>query len=169
MRLQQPELSLWAVIRLSLAEGRVLAVILIRLAQYLYNKRMVWRLASFVKRFNEMATGVECHLKARIGEGLFIAHTQDIVIGEGVQIGKRVTLFNGVTLGAHQRGRESSTQRYPILEDGVTVYSGAKVLGPIVLGVKAMVGANAVVLQNIPAGHVAVGVPARILPSGLPD
>jgi serine O-acetyltransferase len=168
IRLQKPAMSLWAVIRLCLVEGRVLALVLIRIAQYLHNKRIVWRLAPLVKRCNEMVTGVECHLKARIGEGLFIAHTQNIVIGEGVCIGKCVTLFNGVTLGSRQRGRDTGMQRYPILEDGVAVYSGAKVLGAVVLGVKAVVGANAVVLQNIPAGHVAVGVPARILPpSGL--
>lgn len=144
-------------------------MILIRLAQYLYNKRIVWRFSSCIKRINEIVTGVECHLKARIGQGLFIAHPQNIVIGEGVCIGEGVTLLNGVTLGARQKKRDAITQRYPILEDGVTVYSGAKVLGPVILGDGAVVGANAVVLRNVPAGHVAVGVPARIISSGVMD
>lgn len=80
--------TLWTVVVKTLSESRMLAVILFRISQYLMSKRFWWRLAPLVKRLNEILTGFECHLAAEIGVGLFIAHSQDIVIGEGVRVGK---------------------------------------------------------------------------------
>jgi serine O-acetyltransferase len=147
-----------------LIEGRVLAIVLMRLSQKLSQKKILWRIAPYVQRINEILTGFECHLNAIVGEGLFIAHTQNIVVGEGVCIGVNVTLYNGVTLGACVRSQGPSLKRYPTIEDNAIIYTGAKVLGPITIGSSAVVGANAVVLQNVPSEMVAVGVPARILP-----
>lgn len=154
-----------SVLLLSLSEGRILAVVLMRISQYLFHKRGIWRLARYVKRLNEFSTGFECHLNAQIDAGIFLAHSQNIVIGESVIIGKNVTLYNGVTLGAQSRVARQRSVRYPIVEDEVIIYCGAKVLGGIIIGKGAVVGANAVVLRSIPAGQTAVGVPAGLIDS----
>lgn len=161
---RDPSMTAWKAFGLSFREARVLAVILMRVGQFLSKKRFFWRIAPYVKRANEILTGFECHLSATIEKGLFIAHTQNIVIGEGVQVGRNVTLYNSVTLGATIRRANDNGRRYPIIEDNVTIYTGAKIVGPLVIGNGAVVGANAVVLENVPPGYIAVGVPARILP-----
>jgi len=163
LRDKNPNITPWAAFLMSFSESRVLAVILMRISQYLLQRKGLWRFSPFVKRINEILTGFECHLHASISEGLFLAHTQNLVIGEGVKIGQNVTLYNDVTLGAGARGTNESKERYPILGDGVTIYTGAKILGFIHIGNGAIVGANAVVLKDIPPGCVAVGVPAKIL------
>lgn len=165
LQLYDPDMTAWKAARLGLREARVLAVILMRISQFLSRKRVVWRIAPYVKRANEILTGFECHLSATIDVGLRVAHTQNIVIGEGVQVGRNVTIYNGVTLGAAIRRPSDDDRRYPSIEDDVTIYTGAKILGPIVIRSGAIVGANAVVLEDVPPGYVAVGVPARILPS----
>lgn len=158
-----PEITFWKAWKLCLTESRVLAVVLFRISQYLWSKKIVWRLALIIKRANEIFTGFECHIEATIDAGLFLAHTQNIVVGEGVKIGKQVTLYNGVTLGSAGVGSISKKGRYPQLLDRAVVYSGAKVLGSISIGKESVIGANAVVLQDVPDGCVAVGVPARII------
>jgi serine O-acetyltransferase len=163
LRRMEPNITFLKCVTRCFTESRVLAAVLLRISQYLWRKRLVWRAAPWIKRFNEILTGFECHLEACLGEGLLIAHTQDCVVGEGVTVGKNVTLYNGVTLGAVARNRGKEAQRYPNIQDNVTIYSGAKVLGPITIGEGAIVGANAVVLQDVPPGCIAVGVPARIL------
>jgi serine O-acetyltransferase len=114
------------------------------------------------------ATGVEIHPGARIGRRLFIDHGMGVVIGETAEVGDDVVLFHGATLGgkAMRRGK-----RHPTLGDRVVVGAGAKVLGPVWIGDGAQVGANAVVIADVPPGSVAVGVPARIRvqPRALPD
>ena len=162
--LYEKNVTLGKVFCLSLRESRVLAVVLLRVSQFLAQKRILWRLAPYIKFLNEILTGLECHLSAVIGEGFFVAHTHGIVIGEGVILGKRVVIYNGVTLGASARGTHEKGRRYPIIEDEVTVYTGAKLIGPIVVGKGAVIGANAVVLKDVPPESVAVGVPARIFP-----
>lgn len=157
-------MTAWKAFRLSLREGRVLAIVLMRVSQFLAEKPVAWRLAPYFKRINEILTGFECHLCARIDAGLFVAHPHGVVIGEGVTIGKKVTLYNGVTLGAVTRGTPQQGRRYPIIENDVILYTGAKILGPVTIGNGAVVGANAVVLKDVPPGRIAVGVPARILP-----
>jgi serine O-acetyltransferase len=105
-------------------------------------------------------TGVEIHPAATIGRRLFIDHGMGVVIGETAELGSDVTLYHGVTLGGTslERGK-----RHPTLEDGVVVGAGAKVLGPITIGERSRVGANAVVVKPVPAESVVVGVPGEIV------
>jgi serine O-acetyltransferase len=103
-------------------------------------------------------TGVEIHPAARIGGGFFIDHGSGVVIGETAEIGERVTLYQGVTLGGtgFQPGK-----RHPTLGDNVTVGSGAKLLGPIAVGDGAKIGANTVVVEDVPPGTTVVGNPGH--------
>ena len=103
-------------------------------------------------------TGVEIHPAARIGSEFFIDHGAGVVIGETAVIGDRVTLYQGVTLGGtgFQRGK-----RHPTLGDNVTVGSGAKLLGPIAVGDGAKIGANTVVVEDVPPGATVVGNPGH--------
>ena len=113
------------------------------------------RVIAYVTR---MVTGVEIHPAAEIGEGLFIDHGSGVVIGETAKIGKCATLYQGVTLGGtgFQRGK-----RHPTLGDNVTVGSGAKLLGPIAVGDGAKIGANTVVVEDVPPGATVVGNPGH--------
>jgi len=113
------------------------------------------RLLAYLTR---AVTGVEIHPAARIGPEFFIDHGSGVVIGETAQIGKRVTLYQGVTLGGtgFQRGK-----RHPTLGDNVTVGSGAKLLGPIAVGDGAKIGANTVVIEDVPPGATVVGNPGH--------
>lgn len=103
-------------------------------------------------------TGVEIHPAAQIGRSFFIDHGSGVVIGETAKIGDFVTLYQGVTLGGtgFQRGK-----RHPTLGDNVTVGSGAKLLGPIAVGDGAKIGANTVVVEDVPAGATVVGNPGH--------
>ncbi len=103
-------------------------------------------------------TGVEIHPAAKIGGEFFIDHGSGVVIGETTEIGRRVTLYQGVTLGGtgFQRGK-----RHPTLGDNVTVGSGAKLLGPIAVGDGAKIGANTVVVEDVPPGSTVVGNPGH--------
>jgi serine O-acetyltransferase len=105
-------------------------------------------------------TGIEIHPGASIGSGLFIDHGMGVVIGETTEIGDNVTLFQGVTLGGtgKQRGK-----RHPTLGSHVVVGAGAKVLGPITIGDYVKIGANSVVLQDVPDHSTVVGIPGRIV------
>jgi serine O-acetyltransferase len=103
-------------------------------------------------------TGVEIHPAARIGAKFFIDHGSGVVVGETAEIGERVTLYQGVTLGGTglQRGK-----RHPTLGNNVTVGSGAKLLGPIAVGDGAKIGANTVVVEDVPPGSTVVGNPGH--------
>jgi serine O-acetyltransferase len=103
-------------------------------------------------------TGVEIHPAAEIGKEFFIDHGSGVVIGETARIGNRVTLYQGVTLGGtgFQRGK-----RHPTLGDNVTVGSGAKLLGPIAVGDGAKIGANTVVVEDVPPAATVVGNPGH--------
>ncbi len=103
-------------------------------------------------------TGIEVHPAARIGEGLFIDHGSGVVIGETAEIGSDVTLYQGVTLG----GTGFATgKRHPTIEDNVTIGSGAKLLGPITIGHGAKIGANSVVITDVPPNSTVVGNPGH--------
>jgi serine O-acetyltransferase len=103
-------------------------------------------------------TGVEIHPAARIGSDFFIDHGSGVVIGETAEIGDRVTLYQGVTLGGTGFARG---KRHPTLEDNVTVGSGAKLLGPVTVGRNAKVGANTVVIEDVPPETTVVGNPGH--------
>ena len=106
------------------------------------------------------ATGIEIHPAARIGEGLFIDHGNGVVIGETAQIGENVTLYQDVTLG----GTGFATgKRHPTVEDNVTIGSGAKLLGPITIGHGAKIGANSVVIHDVPPNTTVVGNPGHLV------
>lgn len=121
----------------------------------------------FVSHVGRMLTGIEIHPGARIGKGFFIDHGMGVVIGETTEIGDNVTLYHGVTLGGIAPSVDSITQvnqkRHPTLEDDVIIGSGAQVLGPITVARGSRVGANAVVVKNVPAGHTVAGIPARTI------
>jgi serine O-acetyltransferase len=103
-------------------------------------------------------TGIEIHPAAEIGDGLFVDHGMGVVIGETAEIGDDVTLYQGVTLG----GTGFATgKRHPTVEDNVTIGSGAKLLGPITIGHGAKIGANAVVIHDIPPNSTVVGNPGH--------
>lgn len=103
-------------------------------------------------------TGVEIHPAAEIGSDFFIDHGAGVVIGETAEIGDRVTLFQGVTLGGTGFARG---KRHPTLEDDVTVGSGAKLLGPVTVGQNSKVGANTVVIEDVPPQTTVVGNPGH--------
>jgi serine O-acetyltransferase len=103
-------------------------------------------------------TGVEIHPAARIGEDFFIDHGSGVVIGETAEIGDRVTLYQGVTLGGTGFARG---KRHPTVQDDVTIGSGAKLLGPVTVGQRAKVGANTVVIEDVPVDSTVVGNPGH--------
>jgi serine O-acetyltransferase len=126
----------------------------------------LWRhnlktLARVLSQLSRFFTGIEIHPGATIGRRLFIDHGMGVVIGETAEIGDDVTLYHGVTLGGKHLGK---VKRHPTLEDGVVVGAGAQVLGAVTVGAGSVVGANAVVVHDVPAGSLAVGVPAVIKP-----
>ena len=103
-------------------------------------------------------TGIEIHPAADVGDGLFIDHGMGVVIGETAEIGENVTIYQGVTLG----GTGFATgKRHPTIEDNVTIGSGAKLLGPITIGHGAKIGANAVVIHDVPPNSTVVGNPGH--------
>ncbi len=133
------------------------AVASYRLAHWLWAHRfkLVARWLAHVARW---LTGIEIHPGASIGKRFFIDHGMGVVIGETADIGDDCFLYQAVTLGGTSL---EPGKRHPTLEDGVIIGAGAKVLGPITLGKNARVGANAVVVRDVPAGTTVVGIPAR--------
>lgn len=113
-----------------------------------------------ISNLGRFLTGIEIHPGATIGEGLFIDHGTGIVIGETAEIGKNVTLYQGVTLGG--TGKEKG-KRHPTIGNNVVVASGAKVLGSFTVGDHAKIGAGSVVLKPVPAYATVVGIPGRIV------
>lgn len=106
-------------------------------------------------------TGVDIHPEARLGRRVFIDHATGVVIGQTAEVGNDVVIFHGVTLGGVAM---TPGKRHPTVGDHVMIGAGAKVLGPITIGNGVKVGANAVVVKDVPCGTVAIGVPARLLP-----
>ncbi len=121
--------------------------------------RRRWRfVARAGSQLTRWLTGIEIHPGAVIGRRFFIDHGMGVVIGETAEIGDDVMLYHGVTLGGRVR---SGGKRHPTLHDGVAVGAGAKVLGPVTIGARTAIGANAVVTTDAPADSVLVGVPAK--------
>lgn len=119
--------------------------------------------ARWLSYFTRMFTQIDIHPGATIGRRFFIDHGCGVVIGETAEIGNDVTLYHGVTLGGVSW---NAGKRHPTLCDGVMVGAGAKILGPVIVGKEARVGANSVVIQNIPDSMTVVGIPGRVV---LPD
>ncbi len=105
-------------------------------------------------------TGIEIHPGATIGEGFFIDHGMGVVIGETTEIGKNVTIYQGVTLGGTSWKKE---KRHPTIQDNVVVGAGAILLGPILVGNNSRVGASSVVVKDVPAHSTVVGIPGRVV------
>ena len=134
------------------------AIILYRISSFLYRIRMplIPRIISQAARF---FTGIEIHPGAVISRGFFIDHGMGVVIGQTTVIKDNVTIFQGVTLGG--TGKEKG-KRHPNVEDNVVVGTGAKILGNITIGRNSYIGANAVVIKDVPENSTIVGVPGRV-------
>ena len=121
--------------------------------------------ARIISQFSRFLTGIEIHPKAKIGKNLFIDHGMGVVIGETSEIGDNVTIYHMATLGGISPSIDSDSQRnlkrHPTLKDNVVIGSGAQVLGPVIVGENAKVGANAVVTKDVPENAVMVGIPAK--------
>ncbi|MDW7649937.1 MAG: serine O-acetyltransferase [Bacillota bacterium] len=135
------------------------AILFHRLAHSLHRRGLIL-LPRLISQFARFLTGIEIHPGAKIGHGVFIDHGMGVVIGETAELGDNCTLYHGVTLGG--TGKEKG-KRHPTIGNNVVVATGAKVLGPIVVGDYAKIGAGSVVLNNVPAHTTVVGVPGRVV------
>ena len=122
-------------------------------------------IARIVSQFSRFLTGIEIHPAAKIGKNLFIDHGMGVVIGETSVIGNDVTIYHGVTLGGISPSENSdsqrNTKRHPTIKNNVIIGSGAQILGPIVVENNAKIGANTVILKDVPKNGTMVGNPAR--------
>ena len=137
------------------------AILLHRAAHRLWERQFTTfaRLVSHVGRF---LTGIEIHPGAKIGRRFFIDHGMGVVIGETTEIGDDVTVYQGVTLGGTSTRR---IKRHPTIEDSVTIFSGAAVLGPVTVGRHSRVGAGSVLVTSVPPHSTVVGIPGRVVKS----
>ncbi|HAL08375.1 MAG TPA: serine O-acetyltransferase [Staphylococcus sp.] len=129
------------------------------IANWFFKKKMYF-IARSISQISRFFTGVEIHPGATIGKRLFIDHGMGIVIGETCRIGNNVTIYQGVTLGG--TGKERG-KRHPDIGDNVLIAAGAKVLGNIEVGSNVNIGANSVVLKDVPDYSTVVGIPGRIV------
>ena len=134
------------------------ALVAYRVAHFLYGLRLYFS-ARFISQIARMATGIEIHPGAKIGKNFFIDHGMGVVIGETTIIGDNVLLYQGVTLGGTGLAHE---KRHPTIGNNVVVGAGSKVLGNITVGDNSYIGANAVVIKDVPPNSTVVGVPGRI-------
>jgi serine O-acetyltransferase len=136
------------------------ALVMHRWAHAAWQAGFKW-LGRFISHLARMLTGIEIHPGATIGHRVFIDHGFGVVIGETAEVGDECTIYQGVTLGGTSLAK--GAKRHPTLGRGVIVSAGAKVLGGFTVGDGARVGSNAVLLQAVPPGATAVGIPARIV------
>lgn len=135
------------------------ATMIYRVAHRLWNKG--WKFpARFLSWIGRSVTNVDIHPGATIGRRFFIDHGAAVVIGETAEVGDDVTLYHGVTLGGTSW---SPGKRHPTLESGVLVGAGAKILGPITVGSGARIGANSVVVEDVPPGMTVIGIPGKVV------
>lgn len=130
-----------------------------RIAHWLYQHKHFF-LARWVSQHGRHRTGIEIHPGATIGKCLFIDHGMGIVFGETCEIGDNCTIYHGVTLGG--TGKDTG-KRHPTIGNNVLISTGAKVLGPFTVGDNSRIGANAVVLQEVPPDSTVVGIKARVV------
>ncbi|MEX2459956.1 MAG: serine O-acetyltransferase [Paenibacillaceae bacterium] len=131
-----------------------------RIAHWLYVKKL-YTLARFISQCNRFVTGIEIHPGARIGKRFFIDHGMGVVIGETCEIGDDVLLYQGVTLGG--TGKEKGEKRHPTIGNNVVISAGAKIVGSFKVGDNSRIGANSVVLSEVPANSTVVGIPGKIV------
>ncbi|MEZ7898723.1 MAG: serine O-acetyltransferase [Flaviflexus sp.] len=130
-----------------------------RVAHAMWNKSEFLKLpARLLSQTARAITGIEIHPGAKLGRRMFIDHGMGVVIGETAEVGEDVMIYHGTTLGGVSLNKG---KRHPTVGNRVTIGAGAKVLGPITLGDDSQIGANAVVVKDVPAGVTAVGVPAK--------
>ncbi|ASM40278.1 serine O-acetyltransferase [Campylobacter sp. RM12327] len=137
----------------------VWAIINHRFAHFFHTKGFK-RLARIMAGISRFFTGVDIHPGAKVGRRVFLDHATGIVIGETAEIGDRVLLYQGVTLGGVSLDKG---KRHPTLKEGVVVGAGAKILGNITIGKNSKIGANSVVVKSVPPNCTAVGIPATVL------
>lgn len=135
------------------------AMIAHRCAHYLYRHQWFF-LARFISQISRFFTGIEIHPGAEIGRFFFIDHGMGVVIGETAKVGNYCVLYHGVTLGGTSTSR---SQRHPTLGNHIIIGAGAQLLGDIIIGDNCKIGANAVVVTDIPHNSVAVGMPAKVI------
>jgi len=142
----------------------VKAIFFHRIANF-FSKAGFTLIARIVSQSSRFLTGIEIHPAAKIGKNFFIDHGMGVVIGETSEIEDNVTLYHSVTLGgiapSINSGEQRGIKRHPTLKNNVVVSSGAQVLGPVIVGEFAKIGANAVVTRDVPAHAIMVGVPAK--------
>jgi len=142
----------------------VKAVFFHRVANF-FQLAKFYLVARIISQLSRFLTGIEIHPGAKIGRNLFIDHGMGVVIGETSEIGNNVTIYHMATLGGIAPSINSNNQRqvkrHPTLNDCVVVGSGAQILGPVIIGANAKVGANAVVTKDVPENAVMVGIPAK--------
>ena len=154
-------------------KGRVLpflfphlfAVAMYRLSSALRARRLV-RSARVVAIIGQLLTGAELAPEAEIGPGLFLCHTTGVIVGPGVIAGARLRLFSGALLGStfNDSGSKRPELGFPTIGDDVLVLAKASILGPVIVGDRAVIGAHALVLDDVPADAVARGIPAKSFP-----
>lgn len=147
-----------SVIEVVLCSPGLHALWMYRIAHFFWIHRMRL-LGRFVSHVGRWLTGVEIHPGATIGSGFFVDHGMGIVIGETTEIGDNVSIYQGVTLGGVSWKKE---KRHPTIESGVVIGAGAKVLGAITIGENSRIGANSVVIRDVPPNSVVVGVPGHV-------
>lgn len=138
------------------------AMLFYRLSHWMWTQQFFF-LGRFISHVGRFMTGIEIHPGAQIGKGFFIDHGMGVVIGETAEIGENCTLYHGVTLGGTSWAKE---KRHPTLHDNVVVGSGAKILGPFIVGSNSKVGSNSVVVKEVPENATVVGIPGRVVISG---
>ncbi|MEO2082763.1 MAG: serine O-acetyltransferase [Desulfurobacteriaceae bacterium] len=135
------------------------AIWLHRIAHWLWNHRMKL-LARAVSHFSRWLTGIEIHPGAKIGRRFFIDHGMGVVIGETAEIGNDVTIYHQVTLGGTSTKKG---KRHPTIGNNVVIGAGAKILGPVKVGDNCKIGANSVVVKDVPPNSTVVGIPGKVV------
>lgn len=138
------------------------AVLLYRVSHWLFQQGWIYP-AWFLSRLSVAITGAEIEFNAEIGPGMFVSHPVGIVVGRGTVIGSEVTLFQGVTFGV-KSWHPNDIRKFPRVGNKCYLFAGAAVLGGVTIGDNCIVGAHAVLTEDLPDGAMALGVPARIYP-----
>ena len=129
------------------------------ISHFLYKKNLLF-LARLISQIARFLTGIEIHPGATLGAGILIDHGMGVVIGETAELGDRITIYHGTTLGG--TGKEKG-KRHPTVGDNVVIGAGSKVLGNIKIGSNSKIGANSVVINDVPEGATVVGIPGRVV------